>query len=313
MKNSEFYAKKIKRLLSRSGVRVPEGDCTDAVALLVRSVFEENATAKQAEKALAALKEEFVDFNELRVSPIKDIVECVGRDYPGARAKAVAVTTALNRIFDQVNALQLDYLAKKPKREIRKSLREDLGLSPYAESCLTLLAFGGHAVPVDNLLLEALKLEGCIHPDSDEPDLQGFLERIIRSAEAKKAHWALRAYAARRAGRVARLWARREREARAAEAKAREEQARAEAEAKARAEAEAKAKAEAEAEAKRRAAAKKSKKARPKKAKTRKAKKKATKRVVKARAKSGSRPAKGRARPVRRTAKKAARSGSKKR
>ena len=301
MKNSEFYAKKVKRLVSRSGVRVAESDQLDPITLLVRSVFEENATARQAAKAVAALTEEFVDFNELRVSPIKDIVECVGRDFPGARSKAVSVTTALNRIFDRVNALDLEYLAKKPKREIRKSLRQDLGLSPYAESCLTLFAFGGHAVPVDNLLLEALKLEGCIHPDSDEPDLQGFLERIVHSSDAKKAHWALRAYAARRAGRVGRLWARRERAARAAEAKARQEQARAEAEARAKAKAQAEAKARAE--ARRRAAAKKVKK---------KAKKKKT-----VKAKAAPKTTKARARPARKAGKKAvrkaSRSGSKRR
>ncbi len=242
MRNSARYARKVKKLLA--GARKAEAPHpVDKLRLLVRAVLEEDAAGKLADEAVAALEEEYVDLNELRVSPTKDIVECLGRDFPKARSKAEALPLALNGVFDRANTLSLEYLVKKPKREIRKALREELGLSPYAESVLTLYGFDGHAIPVDELLLEALKLGGYIHPDSDAPDLQGFLERIILSKDAMAAHEALRAYASRLARKVAKELARRA------------EQARAEAEAQAKAAAEAQAAAEAKAAAEALAAA----------------------------------------------------------
>jgi len=252
MKDSETYARKIKKLLGAAPPADAAAPSVDLIERMVHAVFEENATAKLADKAVADMATEFVDLNELRVSPIKDICECVGRKYPGVREKALAVTRALKRVFDNVNVLSLEYLVKKPKREVRRRLREDLGLSPYAEAVMTLTGFQGHAIPVDELLLDALKLEELIYPDSDVPDLQGFLERIISSKTALAAHAALRAYAAKAMPVVQREWARRQRLREEAEAKAR-----AEAEAKARAEAEAKARAEAEVQAGKDAAARK--------------------------------------------------------
>ncbi len=243
MKDSAQYEEKIKSLVAQRAREAPARR-TDRIALLVEGIMAEDTTPAKASSAMSVLTEEFVDFNELRVSPIRDIVEVLGENFPGVRAKANAVTGALQVIFDHANSLSLDYLAKMTKREVRSVLREKIGLSPYAESVLTLFGFGGHAIPVDNLLLEALKLDGYIHPDSDLPDLQGFLERIAPGKDAMSWHEALRDYAAGAAAKVARERARRQRKA---EAKAK---AKAEAKAKAKAKAEAKAKAKAETEAK---------------------------------------------------------------
>ena len=263
MKNSAKYQKRMKKLFSRAR-KQPPPETEDTVRLMLMGVLEEDVSARKAARAMDVLEDEFVDFNELRVSPVKDIAERLGEDFPGARTKAVVMTEALKAVYQRTNSLSLAYLASKTKREIRNLLREALGLSPYAESVVTLYAFQGHAIPVDNLLLEALKLDEYIHPDSDVADLQGFLERIILNKDAARCHEALRRYAARSVGRVGREMARRRRQA--------------EAEAKARAEAEAKAKAEAEAKVKQ------AEKAR--KAAARKAKKK--KRVARARTKAAS-------------------------
>ena len=264
MKNSAKYEKRVKKLFAGAAkAAVPPEE--DLVRLMLLGILEEDTTARKAASAMAVLSEEFVDFNELRVSPVKDIPECLGKGFPGVHAKAAAITGALNAAFKCTNTLSLEFLASEPKREIRKVLRKRFFLSPYAESVLTLCGFDGHAAPVDNLLLEALKLDDCIHPDSDIADLQGFLERIILNKDAVGCHQALRRYAAKAVGRVAKELARREKLAEA------------EAAAKAKAEAEAKAKAreaaKAKAKAKREAAKKKKVKKTKKTGKTKKPKK----------------------------------------
>ena len=244
MKNSAQYAKKIKHLVAQKTSPAPVRQA-DRIALLVEGILSEDTTPTKTSSAMTILGEEFIDFNELRVSPLRDIVEVLGEDFPGVREKANTITAAIQAVFDRTNSLSLDFLTKMTKREVRSLLREKIGLSPWSESVVTLYGFGGHAMPVDDLLLEALKMGEYIHPDSDLLDLQGFLERITPGKDAISWHEALQAYSAKTAPKVARERARLRRQA---EAKAKAE-AKVKAEAKARAEARAKAKAQAKAKA----------------------------------------------------------------
>ncbi len=179
MKNATEYEKKIRKLL-----KDVKGSKSDApldeprLRVLIRSVFESDATTEQAEQALDAIDSEYVDYNELRISPPKDIVETVGRDHPRVREKAIVLREALNKFFERDSTPSMDYLDELSKRDLRQHLAE-AGLEPYAAAAVTLLAFGGHAVPVDGMLVDALKLDGYVHPDSDIEDVQGFLERVV--------------------------------------------------------------------------------------------------------------------------------------
>jgi endonuclease III len=225
MKNATKYQRKVRKLLQPARrARPPAADGEDAVRALTRAVLEEDATDQQAQAALEALLDEFVDYNELRVAPPKDLVECLGREMPAARRKAHALLTALNELFSRVFDVSLDHLQKLTKRELRQNLL-NLGLSPYAAARLVLSAFGGHAVPVDRTLVECLEMHGYVHPGSDVRDVQGFLERIVPQKDAQAAHAALRAYVAKSAKALAK---KRRQEAAAAEAEARQaaEQAR---------------------------------------------------------------------------------------
>ena len=287
MKNSARYEKKVRKLFG-AGKAVPPPAEEDFVRLMLLGVLEEDATARKASAGLDAIEEEFVDYNELRASPAKDVSECLGDRFPGGREKAVAITTALNAVFDRTNELSLEPLMSLTKRELRKTLREEFGLSQFAEAVLTLCGFGGHAIPVDTLLVEALKLDDYIHADSDITDLQGFLERIILNKDAYRCHLDLRKYAATKAAVVTKELARRQKLADA------EAAAKAKAEAEAKAKAEAAAKARAEAKAKKEAAAKANKKAKAAAARKAKRAKKAAKRPAK---KAAAKTRKGAAKP----------------
>jgi len=194
MKNATRYEKKVRKLLGKSpGARGGTDGEEGPVQVLIRSVLEEDADGKDVRQAIAALEEEFVDFNELRVSPPKDIVECIGRDHPNIRQKAHMLVKVLNGIFDRVFVISLQYMEKMTKRDLRRHLRE-LGLSPYAAASAVLRVFEGHAVPVDRTLVECLEMDGYIHPGSDLEDVQGFLERIVSHKNAGATHEALRDY-----------------------------------------------------------------------------------------------------------------------
>jgi endonuclease III len=216
MKNARTYEKKIKKLLRRrrSHAAAVTEDDNDPVRILIESILEEDSTARQAQKAMAAIEEEFVDFNELRVAPPKEIAERIGRGHPGARDRGEMLSKVLNAIYERTCRVSLEHLADAPKRELRRYLNE-LGLSPYAAASVFMRAFGGHAVPVDQALVDCLEMDGYVHPGSDIGDVQGFLERIVPQKNDATAHAALRAYVAKASKALAK-----KRQAEAAEAAA---------------------------------------------------------------------------------------------
>ena len=104
MKNEALYRKKIKALLKglskdRSAARRSDDDL---LRLVIGSILSEDAADRQAEKALAAIGEEFVDCNELRVALARELGECIGKDYPNVRAKAALIvrTRELEAMLD---------------------------------------------------------------------------------------------------------------------------------------------------------------------------------------------------------------------
>jgi len=198
MKNATTYERKVKKLLAginRSAQIVPRADWMEA---LLQGILQADAPRKQADKALEEILAEFVDVNELRVAPQKEITDCMGKAFPHAREKALRMTSVLNGIFDHSNTLSLEYIHELPKREIRRHLRE-LGLDAYASGYLLLVSFGGHAVPVDQLLVDCLAADELIHPGSDIADVQGFLERVVPQKDGVAVHEFLRTYAEKRA------------------------------------------------------------------------------------------------------------------
>ena len=199
MKNATTYAKKVKKLLGKlPGDSARPDKEADPIRILVRSVLEADASEKDADRAVAALEEEFLDFNELRASPSRDIVECLGEQLPGAREKSEVLVKVLNALFRRVHKVSVEYMRDMTKRDLRRHLGE-LGMEPYASARLVATVFDRHAIPVDQTLVESLEMGGYVHPESDVPDVQGFLERIITHKDAHAAHEALRAYVAKSA------------------------------------------------------------------------------------------------------------------
>ncbi len=246
MKNASTYEKKINKILrgmeTVSVPTPPKG--LDAVALMIESILQADASKKQAKTAMNSIAREYLDFNELRVSPVKDLVDCIGRNYPGVRTKTQVILDALKGIFSRTYNVTLDHMAEMTKKDLRRHL-DEIGLDAYSSACVNMFVFGGHAIPVDDSLAEVLQMNEDVHPESDLKDIQSFLARIITQKKGPSAHEAFRQYITTHAKALDKK--------RKIEQKAREK---AEAEAKARAEARAAAKAAREAAAKVKAEAK---------------------------------------------------------
>jgi len=197
MKKATEYGRKVKRTLPTLKKKYkpasPPDDLRSLEVLLV-GVLREGASLEAALKALKLMHEEFVDFNEMRVAPPKDIVDLISRELPQARARAEQITLGLNRVFDQRNRLDFGHAADMGKRELQSHLRETLGFSPFVEAYLLLHLFDQRAVPVDDRLVERLKADGLVHPESDLHDVRTLLERVIPAKDQAAMSEVLAAY-----------------------------------------------------------------------------------------------------------------------
>jgi len=252
MKKAKTYEQKIRNILARipkaQAVRQDDARAEDAFTVLVEGILQADATGRNTAKAMAALRKEFVDFNELRVAPVKEIVNCIGSGFPQALRKARMLSAALKAIFYYHDGMSMDYLAEMKRLPLRRHLRE-FGLDAYAAGYVMLIAFGMPAVPVDETLVETLQMNGALPEKIAIDEARRLLERMVGRRDMLAAHKCFRAYVVKNA-------------------KALAGKRRAKAKAEARAEAKAKARTEAEAEAKQRPRAKTSRARKAKKSKT---------------------------------------------
>jgi endonuclease III len=182
MKESVGSANKLKSLLTAlrkkyKAAEPPAG--LDPLEVLTLGILRRNATLAEGLEGLRRLHEEFVDFNEMRVAPPKDIVDVLQKSMPDSRLKAEQLTTTLNRMFDHGIALDLKSLAGLGKRELKEQLRSNLQLDEYGEAYLMNYVFESPVLPVDDRLATKLKEEGYIAADATSARIREVLEQAV--------------------------------------------------------------------------------------------------------------------------------------
>ncbi|MGA2092052.1 MAG: hypothetical protein ABSH16_01410 [Sedimentisphaerales bacterium] len=134
MKDSSQYAKKVQRLYRKLKRRAGKGAVLtyeEPVDALVYAVVSEKITESQAESAIKKLKDNFVDFNDLRVARPEEISEVLGQDFPFAHEIATTLVTSLMAVFNKYNMLSLQGLRKLGKRPAKMMLEKLAGVTPF--------------------------------------------------------------------------------------------------------------------------------------------------------------------------------------
>lgn len=157
----------------------PGPDRLSVLEAVVYGICHEGTTREQANQALSRFKDDFFDWNEVRVSSI-DEIQGVLAGLPEPEAKAHAIRRFLRQLFEKTYGFTLDALTKKPQKESLKSLEEyDAFQSDYVTSAVIRHALGGHAIPVDGPMRRALERLGVAEPDVESEALRGGLERAV--------------------------------------------------------------------------------------------------------------------------------------
>lgn len=204
MKNSSEYSKKLRRLynsLKRKYPKIQPVTHDDLVEALIYSIVSENLTARAAQTAMKRLAENFVDFNDLRVSRSEEIIETLGEDTPETKQIASSLTMALAAVFNRYNTLSLEALKNIGKRPAKQALGQMDGTSRFVVNYCVLTALHGHAIPLTARMLEYLRDNELVHPDADEQEIEGFLTRQIPARNGYEFYRLLRIQSELRKGR----------------------------------------------------------------------------------------------------------------
>jgi endonuclease-3 len=144
---------------------------------VVYGICHEDTTRENANQALSRFKDEFFDWNEVRVSGVEEIRESLA-GIPDPLERARRIRKFLRQLFNRTYGFNLDALAKKPLKEALKVLQTyEAFSSDYVTATVVQQALGGHAIPIDKDTLRALGRLGIA--EESVPELRAVLERAV--------------------------------------------------------------------------------------------------------------------------------------
>ncbi len=143
MKNSKEYAQRLQKLyrgLKRAQPKVEKVAYDDPAEALICGIIHERLHESAAHRAIKGIRSAFVDWNDLRVSRVEEVVEALGEDSPASRAAATSLTSALKDIFDEYHKVSLQALKVQGKRPARQCLERFEGVSRFVVNYCLLTA-----------------------------------------------------------------------------------------------------------------------------------------------------------------------------
>lgn len=186
MKGATQCAQRVRqvvRSLRNAAGRVTLPQVGDPIAQLVLGIFSRDVPESRAREALDRLRGAVVDYNELRVMPVHELVDVVG-EYPGVRNKCEDLTRALNRIFAIEHAVTLDRFVGGGRKDVVAYLDRIDGLEDYTRARIRLLGLQQHAFPLDEAMWAYARREGMVDGKCPLGEAQAFLERQVAGEEA---------------------------------------------------------------------------------------------------------------------------------
>lgn len=187
MKHGGDYVRRLKQLFNRlvrkfGKPTIPEP--SDPLEQLLVAILGSNTSHHKALTVFRRLREQMVDLNELRVTPVSELARLIGPLIPQAELKAQRIVDVLNDIRRRHDTLDLSFLKQRGRREAREYLESLEGVDRCAAASVTLFSLGGHAIPVDDLTLQLLRKDEVVDPVADLPEVQSFLEHHVSASDA---------------------------------------------------------------------------------------------------------------------------------
>jgi hypothetical protein len=123
------------------------------------------ASSNQAKSALTHLNNAFVDFNDIRVAPVSQIVAALGERAPLATERALRLKAWLNDLFSREQRMDIEPLRNIKHEQAQQYLLGLDGAPPFVALHTLHAGLGAHTVAVDERLLTLLTSRGAVAAD----------------------------------------------------------------------------------------------------------------------------------------------------
>jgi endonuclease-3 len=145
----------------------------------------ENAHHDVACETLDKLRASFFDWNEIRVSTVKELAESLSA-LPEPVAAATRLKGVLQAVFETDYSFDLEHLKKQNLGAAIKRLQKLPGASPFGVAYATQMALGGHSIPLDKGTLDALVVIGLATAAEAAGGTVTGLERAIPKSKGQE-------------------------------------------------------------------------------------------------------------------------------
>ena len=144
----------------------------------------ENATREQADEAFRTLREQFFDWNEVRVSSQRELEDSLSElSEPDVRAQRIV--SFLQEVFETTFSFDLEPLHKKGVKQAAKQLSRFQAANDYAVAWVVQQSLAGHAIPLDPPTLRVLRRLGLVDEDQNDPEsIRASLEHHVPKNKA---------------------------------------------------------------------------------------------------------------------------------
>jgi endonuclease-3 len=175
---TQLFATQNKKLLSADQGSRP------VLEQFIYGLCREGTTRERADRAFKNLAERFFDWNEIRVSSVREVEEALD-DLPGAEARAERLISFLQEVFETTFSFDLDQtLQKKGLKQAAKHLSRYAAANDYVVSWVVQHSLGGHAIPLDAPTLRAADRMGLIEAGQEDAEgLRATLEHLVPKAK----------------------------------------------------------------------------------------------------------------------------------
>ena len=146
---------------------------------VIYAVCREGTTREQANQALSRYKDEFFDWNEVRVSTVDEVQSALA-GLPDPEPRAQHIRRFLRQLFEKTYGFNLEALTKKPLKESLKTLAEyEAFTSDFVEATVVQQSLGGHAIPIDAPARRVLQRLGIVDHETEIPAIRSLLEHAV--------------------------------------------------------------------------------------------------------------------------------------
>lgn len=189
----KFFDKVYRLLRKQYEVATPETD-RPVLEQALFGVCLENARLEGAEAAFARIREDYFDWNEVRVSSPRELAESL-EGLPDPLERARSIKAILQSVFESHYEFGLEGLRRLSLSQAAKEMRKLEGFSPFVIAFVSQVALKGHTIPLDEVTIRAVRRLGLAGEDAGLEEMRGSLERLIPKARGPAFSSLLRALA----------------------------------------------------------------------------------------------------------------------